>query len=76
MLQYFGNEKFEAERYDHHLQKFEAASLKTTSSLAMLNFVQNAIFSTGLIGVMCLAAQNIQTGSRLLHLCNHFDELL
>ncbi|KAH7722052.1 ABC transporter [Aphelenchoides avenae] len=62
-VKYFGNEKFEAQRYDHHLQKYEAASLKTTSSLAGLNFVQNAIFSTGLIGVMFLATQNIQAGT-------------
>lgn len=31
--------------------------------MALLNFTQNAIFSAGLIGVMCLAARNIQNGS-------------
>lgn len=64
-FQYFNNEKFEADRYDHFLKKFERASLKTTSSLAFLNFSQNAIFSAGLIGVMCLAANGISAGNFL-----------
>jgi len=62
-VKYFNNEKFEAERYDHFLKQYEMASLKTSSSLALLNFTQNAIFSAGLIGVMYLAATNIQNGT-------------
>ncbi|KAL6731290.1 hypothetical protein Aduo_002168 [Ancylostoma duodenale] len=61
-VKFFNNEKFEADRYDHFLKKFEHASLKTTSSLALLNFTQNAIFSAGLIGVMYLAAHKISSG--------------
>ncbi|XGW22489.1 hypothetical protein V3C99_005037 [Haemonchus contortus] len=61
-VKYFNNEKFEADRYDFFLKKFEQASLKTTSSLALLNFTQNAIFSAGLIGVMYLAANKIAHG--------------
>ncbi|KAK0425532.1 hypothetical protein QR680_009248 [Steinernema hermaphroditum] len=62
-VKYFNNEKFEAKRYDHFLKQYEGASLKTTTSLALLNFTQNAIFSAGLIGIMCLAATNIQNGT-------------
>ncbi|WKX90011.1 hypothetical protein Q1695_009110 [Nippostrongylus brasiliensis] len=61
-VKFFNNEKFEADRYDYYLKKFEHASLKTTSSLALLNFTQNAIFSAGLIGVMYLAAHKIVNG--------------
>ncbi|GMT00652.1 hypothetical protein PENTCL1PPCAC_22826 [Pristionchus entomophagus] len=61
-VKYFNNEKFEAQRYDLLLKDFEKASLKTTSSLALLNFTQNAIFSSGLVVVMCLAANKISTG--------------
>ncbi|CAB3407183.1 unnamed protein product [Caenorhabditis bovis] len=61
-VKYFNNEKFEADRYDFFLKKYEDASLKTTSSLALLNFTQNAIFSAGLIGVMCLAGNRIAAG--------------
>ncbi|KYN12360.1 ATP-binding cassette sub-family B member 7, mitochondrial [Trachymyrmex cornetzi] len=59
----FNNEKFEAERYDQSLKKYETSSLKTSTSLAMLNFGQNAIFSGALSLIMVLAAQNIINGS-------------
>ncbi|KAI6202787.1 hypothetical protein M3Y94_00480600 [Aphelenchoides besseyi] len=62
-VKYFTNEKFEADRYNHFLKKYEVASLKTSTSLATLNFVQNAIFSAGMIGLMALAASNIQNGT-------------
>ena len=61
-FKYFNNEKLEADRYDHFLRRFEFASLKTSTSLALLNFTQNAIFSAGLIGVMALAAENVKNG--------------
>lgn len=53
---------YEANRYDHVLQKFEVASLKTSSSLALLNFGQNAIFSITISAAMILAAQQITEG--------------
>nr|CAD2180855.1 unnamed protein product [Meloidogyne enterolobii] len=62
-VKYFNNEKLEADRYDHFLRRFEFASLKTSTSLALLNFTQNAIFSAGLIGVMALAAENVKNGT-------------
>eukprot|EP00056_Hartaetosiga_gracilis_P013204 m.216634 g.216634 ORF g.216634 m.216634 type:complete len:625 (+) comp13808_c3_seq1:1549-3423(+) len=62
-VKYFGNESHEAERYDVSLAKFQTASLKTSSSLAMLNFGQQAILSTGLTGVMLLSATQILNGS-------------
>lgn len=67
LLQYFNNEKFEAERYNNVLKKYEAASLKTSSSLALLNFGQNAIFSGALSAIMILAANEIVKG-RILFL--------
>lgn len=62
-VKYFNNEKFEAERYDKVLQQYEVASLKTASSLAILNAGQHAIFSIGLTGIMYLAAQEIAKGN-------------
>ncbi|KAI2474287.1 ATP binding cassette (ABC) transporter subfamily B member [Diabrotica virgifera virgifera] len=62
-VKYFNNEKYEAERYDSALQKYESASLKTASSLALLNFGQNAIFSAALSGIMILAANEIVKGN-------------
>ncbi|XP_018578995.1 ATP-binding cassette sub-family B member 7, mitochondrial isoform X1 [Anoplophora glabripennis] len=62
-VKYFNNEKFEADRYDGVLKKYEDASLKTSSSLALLNFGQNAIFSAALSGIMILAANEIVKGN-------------
>ncbi|XP_076753471.1 iron-sulfur clusters transporter ABCB7, mitochondrial-like [Xylocopa sonorina] len=62
-VKYFNNERFEAERYDASLKKYEIASLKTSTSLAMLNFGQNAIFSAALSLIMVLASNNIMDGT-------------
>ncbi|KAK7107846.1 hypothetical protein V1264_015691 [Littorina saxatilis] len=61
-VKYFNNEKYEAETYDVHLKNYEQASLKTTTSLALLNWGQNVIFSVGITAVMVLATQNIMKG--------------
>uniref|UniRef100_A0A5F9D6D7 Iron-sulfur clusters transporter ABCB7, mitochondrial n=1 Tax=Oryctolagus cuniculus TaxID=9986 RepID=A0A5F9D6D7_RABIT len=62
-VKYFNNEKYEAQRYDGFLKTYEAASLKSTSTLAMLNFGQSAIFSVGLTAIMVLASQGIVAGT-------------
>ena len=58
----FGNESHEIKEYDNSLQKFEAASIKTQTSLSALNFGQNAIFSVGLTAVMLLTINDIASG--------------
>lgn len=68
LLQYFNNEKFEAERYDNVLKQFEQASLKTSTSLAFLNFGQNAIFSGALSLIMIMAAKQIAQGKFKIYL--------
>eukprot|EP00045_Choanoeca_perplexa_P013813 m.158271 g.158271 ORF g.158271 m.158271 type:complete len:706 (+) comp16465_c0_seq1:1327-3444(+) len=62
-VKYFGNELHEADRYDHSLKRYKDASLKTSTSLALLNFGQNAILSAGLTTVMVMSAHQIQTGA-------------
>jgi ATP-binding cassette, subfamily B (MDR/TAP), member 7 len=59
----FGNETFEAKRYDESLQKFQKASIVTQQSLSFLNFGQNAIFSSGLAAIMYLTTQDILAGT-------------
>ncbi|MEQ2217333.1 ATP-binding cassette sub- B member 7, mitochondrial, partial [Xenoophorus captivus] len=62
-VKYFNNEKYEAEKYDEFLKIYESSSLKTTSTLAMLNFGQSAIFSVGLTAIMLLASNSIAAGT-------------
>ncbi|XP_075040531.1 iron-sulfur clusters transporter ABCB7, mitochondrial [Mixophyes fleayi] len=62
-VKYFNNEKYESERYDEFLKSYENASLKTTTTLALLNFGQSAIFSVGLTAIMVLASKGILAGN-------------
>ncbi|XP_054264746.1 iron-sulfur clusters transporter ABCB7, mitochondrial isoform X2 [Macrosteles quadrilineatus] len=62
-VKYFNNEKYEADRYDRSLKKYEDASLKTSTSLALLNFGQNAIFSGAIGMAMVMAAHQIAQGN-------------
>ena len=62
-VKYFNNEKYEADEYDKSLKGYQHASLKTQTSLSLLNFGQNIIFSAGLTGMMYMAAHGIMDGS-------------
>ncbi|CAG2057588.1 unnamed protein product [Timema podura] len=75
-VKYFNNEKYEADRYDEVLKKYEAASLKTSTSLALLNFGQNAIFSGSLSLIMVLAAKQIveDRANYPLYCLGHFTD--
>ncbi|RKP19809.1 P-loop containing nucleoside triphosphate hydrolase protein [Rozella allomycis CSF55] len=55
----FCNEAYELKRYDKDLEKYEQASLKTTSSLCLLNVGQQTIFSLALTGIMYMACSDI-----------------
>jgi ATP-binding cassette subfamily B protein len=55
-VKYFGAEEREALRYDESMRGYEAAALKTSYSLAFLNFGQTLLITGGLITVMILAA--------------------
>lgn len=61
-VKYFNNEIHESRRYEDLLKQYQSASLKTTTSLAALNFGQQAIFSGAITWIMILAAQQIVTG--------------
>ncbi|KIW28193.1 iron-sulfur clusters transporter atm1, mitochondrial [Cladophialophora immunda] len=62
-VKYFNNEKFEVNRYDAALKKYQDASIKVTTSLAYLNTGQNVIFSSALAAMMYMAANGVASGS-------------
>jgi ATP-binding cassette, subfamily B, heavy metal transporter len=62
-VKYFGAEAREVERYDGAMRKYQVAALKTAYSLAFLNFGQSVLITSGLIGVMVLAAIGVQAGT-------------
>lgn len=62
-VKYFNNEKYEVGRYDAALKSYEIASIKITTSLALLNSGQNLIFSSALAAMMYLAADGVASGT-------------
>jgi ATP-binding cassette, subfamily B, heavy metal transporter len=61
-VKYFGAEQREAARYDGAMEGYERAAIKTSLSLAFLNFGQAVIITTGLVIVMVMAAIGVQAG--------------
>ena len=59
---YFGAERMEAERYDGAMALYENAALRTSYSLAFLNFGQSVLITGGLVAVMVMAAVGVQNG--------------
>jgi ABC-type transport system involved in Fe-S cluster assembly fused permease/ATPase subunit len=61
-VKYFGAERREAERYDRSMERFESMSIKTYTSLAILNLGQAVIFTAGLTVVMLMCVAGIRSG--------------
>ncbi|CAN4270932.1 ATM1 ABC-type transport system involved in Fe-S cluster assembly, permease and ATPase components [Methylophilaceae bacterium] len=61
-VKYFGNEAYEADRYDANLKKYAQAAIKSQKSLAYLNFGQQIIIVVGLVLILGLASQGVSRG--------------
>src|SRR4030081_313392 len=60
---YFSAEEREASRYDHSMERYERASVKTYTSLAVLNTGQAIIFTAGLTATMVMCAIGVRNGT-------------
>ncbi|MSO67503.1 MAG: ABC transporter ATP-binding protein/permease [Pseudolabrys sp.] len=63
-VKYFSAEEREAERYDRSMARYEDASVKAYTSLAILNAGQAVIFTFGLAAAMVMCAYEIQAGTK------------
>jgi ABC-type transport system involved in Fe-S cluster assembly fused permease/ATPase subunit len=62
-VKYFGNEDHELARYNHSLEEWEDAAVKSQTSLSALNVGQSAIIAAGVTLIMILAARGVVEGS-------------
>jgi ATP-binding cassette subfamily B protein len=61
-VKYFGSEQREAARYDRSMERYEQASVKTYTSLTLLNTGQAVIFTMGLTATMVMCAIGVRNG--------------
>jgi ATP-binding cassette subfamily B protein len=65
-VKYFGNEAFEAKRYDDNLNKLRKARIKAQNSLSALNIGQQLIIAVALVGMLWRATQGVVDGRMTL----------
>ena len=62
-VKYFNAEEREARRYDRSMERYEGASVKAYTSLAVLNAGQAVIFTAGLGATMVMCAYGVRAGT-------------
>src|SRR3954463_6551920 len=62
-VKYFSAEEREATRYDQSMERYERNSVKTYTSLAVLNTGQAIIFTAGLTATMVMCAIGVRNGT-------------
>jgi ABC-type transport system involved in Fe-S cluster assembly fused permease/ATPase subunit len=65
-VKYFGNEAFEARRYDENLLRYQSAAVKSQKTLAVLNLGQQIIIATGLMLILWRATVGVVNGTMTL----------
>ncbi|MET0320284.1 MAG: ABC transporter ATP-binding protein/permease, partial [Duganella sp.] len=65
-VKYFGNEDYEAKRYDEGLQHYESAAVKSQTSLSVLNTGQSLIIATAVTLILWRATVGVIAGTMTL----------
>ena len=65
-VKYFGNEAFEAARYDDNLLRYQSAAIKSQKTLAILNLGQQIIIAIGLMLILWRATLGVVNDSMTL----------
>ena len=65
-VKYFGNEEYEAHRYDENLRTYRTAAIRSQNSLSFLNFGQQTIIALGLILILWRATVGVAAGTLTL----------
>jgi ABC-type transport system involved in Fe-S cluster assembly fused permease/ATPase subunit len=62
-VKYFGNERYEVQRYDEQMRHWEVSAVRNQTSLATLNAGQSIIIAIGVTLLMLLAADGVVKGT-------------
>jgi len=65
-VKYFGNERFEAGRYDESLERLRRSRLKAQTSLSLLNTGQQLIIAAALVAMLWRATEGVVAGRMTL----------
>ncbi len=65
-VKYFGNEEYEARRYDQGLQNYERAAVRSQTSLTLLNTGQSLIIAIAVTLILWRATLGVTEGSMTL----------
>jgi ABC-type transport system involved in Fe-S cluster assembly fused permease/ATPase subunit len=65
-VKYFGNERFEANRYDASMQSWERAAIKSQTTLSLLNVGQSAIIALAVTAMVWRATVGVTSGAMTL----------
>jgi ABC-type transport system involved in Fe-S cluster assembly fused permease/ATPase subunit len=65
-VKYFGNEAYEANRYDESLERLRLARLKAQTTLSVLNTGQQLIIAAALVAMLWRATQGVVEGRMTL----------
>ncbi|MBB99021.1 MAG: metal ABC transporter permease [Rhodobacteraceae bacterium] len=65
-VKYFGNEQWEADRFDRSMEGYERAATRTWTSLAWLNFGQAVILGVGTAICMVMSARAVMAGTQTI----------
>ena len=65
-VKYFGNEDFEARRYDQSLEQLRRAALKSQTTLSILNTGQQLIIAVALVAMLWRATEGVVAGRMTL----------
>ena len=65
-VKYFGNEEYEARRYDQSMESWKRAAIRSQTSLSLLNTGQSAIIALAVTAMMWRATHGVIDGSMSL----------
>ncbi len=61
-VKYFGNEKYEAERYDNAMESYQNAAVRSQFSLSAISIGQSLIFNAGVVLLLVMAGYDVVEG--------------